>query len=374
MNIGINLLYLLPGKVGGTETYAVRLLEALASLDAPFEYIVYLNRESSDLPLPPDRRMKRVVCPVRATSRLSRYLFEQAVLPLLLWKHRVNLLHSLGYVGPLWSTCRTVVSLPDTNFVDAPESFSTIRRIVLSLFSTLSARRSDHVVTISEFSKRRIHRLLRIPSRKITVTPLGPGWLDSPGSPADGDLLKTRYRLPGKYIAAFGGGARHKNIPRLIQAYLGEARLHDHALVLLGRLPDDVGPLPAAAEGAPGPRVHCLGFVPREHIQPLLARAAAFALPTLYEGFGLPMLEAQYSGTIVASSSAASLPEVGGPGAIYFDPTSVEAIARSLLRAVTLSPGEAEALRTAARENLSRYSWAATAEGTLRVYRALLPR
>lgn len=374
MKIAINLLYLLPGEVGGTETYGICLLDAISKMNNSDEYIVYLNRESSNISIPIDTRIKYVICSINAKNRIFRYIYEQFRLPFLLWKHRVNLVHSLGYVGPIVTHCKSVVTIPDTNYYDVRENFSPLRRLFLTMVSTLAARHSNQVVTISEFSKRQIHKHIGIPFEKITVTHLGPGWLEKPAQPVNWDTLKTKYSLPEKYIIVFGGGARHKNIQRLLEAYDNQVDIHDHSLVIIGRLPEGVVVPTPAEEGQIGSCVQCLGFVPTEHIQPLLSHASLFVLPSLYEGFGLPILEAQHAGVPVASSFAASLPEIGGEGAIYFDPTSVEAIVSALKQALWQDSEKAETLRIAAQANLSRFSWAGTAKSSVDVYRKVLGR
>ena len=374
MRIGINLLFLIPGEVGGTETYGVNLVDALSKIDNKNEYIVYLNIESKSLAIPENSYTRKVICPVRAKNRPARYLFEQLILPILLWRHRIDLIHSLGYVGPILAPCKRVVSIPDTNFYDIRENFSWLKKFILTIFSTWAGRYSDRVITISEFSKSQIHKHIDIPLQKITVTHLGPGWLEKPTTLVDWDAVKECYKLPEKYIIAFGGGYKHKNIPRMLEAYCQQIEAHNHVMVVMGRLPEDVTLPPPLPEGCFGPRVHCLGYVPVEHIQPLLSHASLFVLPSLYEGFGLPILEAQHAGVIVASSFAASLPEIGGSGAIYFDPTSVEAIGNALKQALSLDSGRAETLRVAAQTNLSRFSWVGTAKSTIAVYRKVLGR
>lgn len=369
MKIGINLLYLLPGEVGGTETYGICLVEALPELDTSIAYIVYLNRESSKISIPVSSQVKVINCPVNAKNRIARYLYEQFVLPFHLWKDHIDLVHSLGYVGPLFTHCKKIVTIPDTNFYDVPESFSPLRRVVLALVSELAAKLSDHVLTISEFSKQQIHKHINIPLEKISVTHLGPGWLEKPVPNVDWETLKCRYALPEKYIIAFGGGAQHKNIRRLLAAYEMKMSNHDHSLVIMGHLPQGLK-IPSQPTIDPmSARVHCLGFVPTEDIYPLLSHAALFVLPTLYEGFGLPILEAQYAGVPVAASSAASLPEIGGNGAYYFDPTSVESISDAIQHSLRINASEANLLQDAARLNLSRFSWRITAKSTLDAYR-----
>jgi glycosyltransferase involved in cell wall biosynthesis len=112
----------------------------------------------------------------------------------------------------------------------------------------------------------------------------------------------------------------------------------------------------------------CPGFVLTEHLTDLLSHAELFVLPTLYEGFGLPVLEAQHAGVPVASSNVASLPEIGGEGAVYFDPLSVEAIANALHHVLSMNSEAAATLRAAAKQNLARFSWAKSAQGHIEVY------
>ena len=194
---------------------------------------------------------------------------------------------------------------------------------------------------------------------KISVTHLGPGWLGKPSSPIDWDPLQSQYDLPEKYIIAFGGGTLHKNIPRLIEAYLECKDVQDCALVIMGRLPANVQ-LPAMPTEGGRARIKWLGYVPMEHIQALLSHSALYVLPSLYEGFGMPILEAQFAGALVASSNAASLPEIGGEGAIYFDPTSVPAISEAISAGLTGEESWTAGIRRAANNNLRRFSWKAT--------------
>ncbi|MCX5838717.1 MAG: glycosyltransferase family 1 protein [Deltaproteobacteria bacterium] len=364
MKIGINLLYLLPGVVGGTETYAAGLLHGLAEIDPRNEYVVFVNSESVNWPLPEAANFTRVVCPVRASRRASRYLFEQLRLPLLLSRYDVDVVHSLGYVGPLLARCPSMVTLHDVNYYALKKTMPFIKRNVLRFFSMQSARRAAHVMTISHFSKGEICRIIKLEPSKITVGHLGAGYGASNFS-GDWAELTSRYNIRTPYVAAFGGGTLNKNMPRLIRAFVSVKDTFPHALVLIGHIPPDLD-LTAETQEVRD-RVIVTGYVPGEHILPLLSHAELFVIPSLYEGFGLPMLEAQQASVAVACSKAGSLPEVGGDGALYFDPTSVEQMADAIrhclsdvrLRSQLISKG---------RENVSRFSWTQTAKETLSVY------
>ena len=367
MRIGLNLLYLLPGHVGGTQTYATELMTALAALQTSDAYTVYLNEEARDLPLPAG--FERVVCPVRAVRRSARYAYEQFRLPHLLRQHRIDLVHSLGYVCPLRVPCRNVVTICDLNYIALVNAISRSKRVVLGRFVSHSARRSDHIVTISEFSRRQIMRHLGIDGAKVTTTHLGPCARHESGSADLRRQVLQEYGIGKPYLIAFSSLLLHKNIPRLLEAFASACRDLPHQLVLVGHLPVGLNIETDIARAGITDRVTITGYVPGSHIMPLLEQAELFVFPSLYEGFGLPLLDAQQAGVAVACSNAASLPEVAGEGALFFDPTSVPEMAAVLQRCL-----QDQALRhdlaVKGRANIARFSWERTARETLAVYHA----
>ena len=371
MKIGINLLYLIPGIVGGTETYAAGLLCGLASLDSGHEFVVFVNRDAERWPLP-DGNFTRIICPVDGRNRQKRYAFEQFRLPFLLRKHCVDLVHSLGYVGPIMSPCPAVVTIHDTNYIDLAEAMPAIRRIPLRMISTAAAKRASSVITVSMFSRQRIIKLLGLPQNRIIVIHEAPqlGIVEKRNA-LDWQNIQHRYNIVPPYVVAFGGGAIHKNIPRLLQAFAQIAGKIDHQLVLVGHLPPDYSV--NAANRIPGlqSRVITTGYVPSDYVGQLLSHADLFVMPTLYEGFGLPVLEAQQAGTVVACSTAGSLPEVAGAGAAFFDPLSVDSMAETIFRCIVDSELRAQ-LYQEGQENLKRFSWEKAAKETLAVYHNVL--
>ncbi len=367
MRVGLNLLYLLPGIVGGTETYAAGLLQGFAALASGDEFVVFVNREAADWLLPSGPRFKRVVCPVLASSRPRRYAFEQIGLPRLLRQQRIDLVHSLGYVGPVLSPCPSVVTIPDLNYIDQARTFSLHRRLVLRFVSTQAARTADAIVTISDFSKKRLCETLGLPVDKITVTHLAPRPELDVLSAESWPELRQRYGIREPYVVAFGGGAVHKNIAALLQAFDSLTDRMPHSLVLIGHLPPDLRFPTAGGRKGPDDRVIAIGYVPGAQIGPLLHHAELFVLPSLYEGFGLPVLEAQQAGVAVVCSTAGSLPEVAGDAAIYFDPLSVADMAVKVIL-VAQNKALQDHLRELGRRNLARFSWTQAARKTLDVY------
>jgi len=365
MKIGINLLYLLPGVVGGTEAYAAGLLRGLAEIDRGNEYVVFVNRESEGWPLPQAVNFTRVVCPVQAAGRAYRYFFEQVWLPRLLAKYHIDVVHSLGYVGPLVASCPSVVTIPDLNYIAMKQTMPGMKRTILRFFSIQSAQRANHVITISRFSKGEICRTIKLNPGKITVTHLGAMRNADSNSSGNWAELTRRYCIRAPYVVAFGGRTLNKNIPHLIRAFALVKDAFPHSLVLIGHIPSNVDLATESKEIRD--RVTITGYVPEEHVLPLLNHADLFVLPSLYEGFGLPVLEAQQADVAVACSTAGSLPEVGGGGALYFDPTSVEHIADTIRRCLADATLRSQ-LILKGRANLARFSWNNTARETLSVY------
>ena len=361
MRVGINLLYLLPKIVGGTETYASGLLRGLAKEGAAHEYVVFVNKESAEWPMPEEKNITRVICPVSASNRARRYFYEQINLPRLLKKHRIDMIHSLGYVGPLRPPCPAIVTVPDLNYLVIGHTMPVFKRSILKFFSTRAAKRADAVITISNFSKNAICESGQISLDKVFVTLLGPRFDPDDRTDYAEEDIRRNYGIAAPYLAAFGGRALHKNISRLLRVFKELKKNFSCKLIIIGHLSANVDVV-NLLDG-----VIMTGYVPAEHILPLLKGAEVFILPSLYEGFGLPVLEAQQAGVPVVCSNAGSLPEVAGEGALFFDPYSIEDMEEKLTR-VLGDKDLKETLRQKGLSNLKRFSWEKTALDTLAVY------
>jgi glycosyltransferase involved in cell wall biosynthesis len=368
MRIGINLLYLLPGLVGGTEVYAVSLLNALAAKKSSYQFFVFINRESVGLNLPQASNFHIIVCPIHASHRWLRYLWEQTILPWQLLYHKIDLVHSLGYVGPILTPCKSLVTIHDVNFVALKSSLSPSKRVFLSFFVQFSARFSTRILTVSNFSKNEIKKFLGVDEGKISVTPeayrINETW------PAQWDELEELYGIKKPYLVAFSSLTLHKNIPRLIEAFAQISAKVPHTLVLIGHVPPDANLTAQIFHTGLEQRIILTGFVPDRYVLPLLSHADLFVFPSWYEGFGLPILEAQQVGVAVVSSNAGSLPEVAGAGAIFFDPFSVEDMAQVMARCLSDSNLRSSLIHQGY-ENLLRFSWEKTAAQTLAIYEAV---
>ncbi|MDQ6807069.1 MAG: glycosyltransferase family 4 protein, partial [Actinomycetota bacterium] len=239
----------------------------------------------------------------------------------------------------------------------------------LDLLVRLGARRSDRILACSRSTGSDAERLLSVPGERIDVVPLGLG-AGRDVAPTRAPELRERFGLdPARQVVlTFSDRRPHKNLMRLIDA----TREGAHLLVIAGYV--------TAYERELRTRIAALGLEQRVRLLPwvsdadregLYALASAFVFPSLYEGFGLPVLEAMARGVPVACSTAASLPEVAGDAALLFDPDDTRAIATAVARLLS-DRREAERVRTAGRERASQFSWEATAAGTLACYERTL--
>lgn len=350
MRVGLDLLYLIPGVVGGTETYARGLLSGLAAVGGGHEYVVFVNEEAAKWPLP-EGPFARVVCPVRAESRAARYAFEQLRLPSWARAEELDVLHAPGYVAPLVAPCASVVTIPDVNTVAFGAQLPLLKRVALGAFTRWSGRSADRILTISEFSKGQIVEHLGVRPGKVTVTLLA----------ADARPRAHPVREGSEpYVVAFSSASPNKNLPRLVRAFKLARERHGlrHELVLVGHPP----PLARDSEG-----LRFTGWLPDGRRDEILAGADLLVFPSLYEGFGLPVLEAMAAGVPVLSSDRASLPEVGGDAAEYFDPENVDEMAGKIA-ALAADSARRERMREAGLRNAARFSWEKTAAATLAAY------
>jgi glycosyltransferase involved in cell wall biosynthesis len=368
MQIALNLLYLIPGVVGGTETYARSLIHALAREDRDNEYTVFLSREAADIDVTPGPNFRRIVTPVVAMQRAVRYTWEQGVLPLQLMREKPDLVHSLGYVSPLAARCPQVVTVHDVNYLGHKGRRTAFGRRAFRFFVERTVNRADRVITVSEFSRSEIVKHMHVSPDKVTV--VHSAGRESADNGAASDAASGLIAAVGRpYILAFSSLSAHKNIPRLISAFARISSDVPHALVLVGHLPEKSA-VRTELEAAGDDRIVFTGYLPQDEVEAAMRGASLFAFPSLYEGFGLPILDAQHAGVPVACSSAGALPEIAGEGAVIFDPHSVDDMAATLRRCL-LDMDLRNRLVASGYENAKLFSWDRTARQTLEVYSAV---
>jgi glycosyltransferase involved in cell wall biosynthesis len=291
--------------------------------------------------------------------------------------HDASVIHST-YAAPLTSAAASVVTVHDVSFVRHPEWFTLRDRVVLNAGVRASVRRAARVLVPSGHARDELCALLGVPPERVLVTPEGVDRrFAAPNgagpSTADTDTFFRRLGVRRPYVLALGNLQPRKNLSRLIQAWtllVGEGADADHRLVVAGgfRGRHDGAPARAVAAGI-GDRVIFPGFIPLADLPALYAGASLFVFPTLYEGFGLPALEAMACGTPVACSRTTSLPEVTGDAAALFDPADPRDIA-AVIGALLSDPELLATLRARGLRRAHAATWRACAELTAAAYEA----
>lgn len=376
MRIGLNALFLIPGKVGGTEVYVRNLVRALAAAAPTDELLLYVAAEASGTFGALPAHVREIRCDVKAEQRPARILFEQLQLPRRARRDRLDVLHSLGYTAPLALGCPGVVTLHDLNYHFHPEDWSRAGLWANRLLMPRVARRATRVLTISESSRAAIREVFGIPAERIDVVYHGVDGNLAPTTAASEQELRQRLELPGDYLLTVTASHPHKNLDGLLAAYerLCASWAAPPPLVVVGIRGRDHARVEASAARRTRGRVVVTGWVDDATLAALYRGARVFVFPSKYEGFGFPVLEAMSAGVPVASSNATSLPELVGDAALTFDPAHPDEIAAAIRRAFEDEPLRAE-LIARGQAQASRFTWARCARETLEVYRrAITPR
>jgi glycosyltransferase involved in cell wall biosynthesis len=368
-HIGLNLIFLVPGETGGMEVYARELILALLSCaPAGMRFTAFLNREAAADASGPWREMATISVPVNARSRVQWVLGEQALLPGIAARAGVELLHSLASTAPVRGRFRRIVTVHDLIYARFPEAHAGVREKGMKLLVPGAARRSDRVIADSQSTREDLMELLGIPPERIDVVPLGIGNLrrETPLSEAD---VRARFDLGQRRVVLTLSAKRpHKNLAALIGA-LARIQAEQRPLIVIPGYPTwhERDLRECAASAGVADDVRFLPWISGAEIEGLWATAEAFVFPSLYEGFGLPVLEAMARGVPVACSNASSLPEVAGAAAELFDPLDEAAIASALMRVLGDATLRKE-LRDRGFERARQFTWERTAKLTLQSY------
>ena len=367
MHVGLNLIFLVPREMSGLETYARELTSALLREQPDLRVTAFLNREASAYPL--WRGLApTVTVPVYGRRRSSWVRGEQLLLPRLAQRAGVDVVHSLASTAPSWGSFRRVVTIHDVIYRIHPEAHAGWRSLALRALVPLAARRSHRVIVPSRATRDDLIRLLKVPEEKIDLVPNGLGTPPAQRWDSEEDL-RRRYDLDARpFVLTVSLKRPHKNLLRLLEAIAlipGERR---PILVLAGhRTPYEDELRARAAELGLVDDTRFLGWVSNEQLEGLYRSSSCFVFPSLYEGFGLPVLEAMARGTPVACSNRGALIEVADDAALTFDPEEPDAIAAAIEKLLA-DPVERERLSRAGREQAAAFTWAEAARRTLETY------
>jgi glycosyltransferase involved in cell wall biosynthesis len=380
MRIGIDARFLTHPQLGGFKTYTENLISALAQIDTETEYILYVDR----LPAPKDRIPTQKNFHMRIVSGITPLLGlpwrEQVGLPRQARKDQVDVFHSPCLTAPLYLSCPQVITVHDMiwasrEFFTGNNSWS-IRRRLIDWYDYLvpknAIQKATAIITVSQASKKGIVAGLGMQPDKVFVTyEAASPVFRRIGNPKQLESIRQKYDLPSSYILALGSADPRKNIKSLIHAYglLPEWLREKHKLAIIWTHPflaEDVSRL--IKEFGLMQNVGFLLQVSNEDLVLLYNAATLFVFPSLYEGFGLPLLEAMSCGVPVIAADNSSIPEIAGDAALYFNALDPQAMAEAMVR--MLGDDELKiGLVAKGLAHTSTFSWERCARETVQVYK-----
>ena len=375
MRIGIDVRSIYK-NLDGHGRYGICLLKNLALLDDENEYLIF-KQKNYEIPIVKKRNFREI------NVEYMRYgIPEHLYFGRILERENLDIFHSLHFTLPLGFSGKTVVTIHDLMAVVFPQFFSRyyfplkyLLRMYLWILISLSAKKADKIIAVSEYTKKDILKILNVQKDKVVV--ISEGVDDSfqvKKHVHSSEVLKGKYGIARKFIFCLGNFKPYKNIPLLLKSFsqLKECHFLDHKLVLGGsgkeiflkKIVKLIDQLQISDE------VILTGGLEMDEI-PLFYRAAdCFVFPSLYEGFGLPPLEAMACGTPVIVSNSSSLPEVVGDGGILVNPYSEDELTQALLKVLS----DRQLREDLSQRGLKRaklFSWEKTAKETLEIYRSL---
>ena len=356
-------------RLGGNESYATNLIEALAEIDAANNYTLFVTRDEAVMRF--RNRWPNFV--VRRTPPHTPLVRIPLTLSAELRRHPVDVLH-VQFTSPPFAPCPVVVSIHDLSFEHLPETFNRRSRAQLRLTVRRSARKAKRVLALSEYARQDIISTYKIPPNIVSAIPIGAAPHFQPVTD-EKELQRVRhtYGIAGNYILSVGSIQPRKNLGRLAQAY---ARLRE-------RLPENELPqlvivgkrawlyretLREIEQLRTGNCVIITGYVPECDLPALYSGATCFVYPSYFEGFGLPPLEAMKCGAPVITGDRTSLPEVVGDAGLMVNPFDVDAIASAIASVITDSKLRSD-LSSRSLNRARMFDWRQTAKRTLEVYR-----
>jgi alpha-1,3-rhamnosyl/mannosyltransferase len=370
LRVGVNLLWLVPGVVGGSEEYSVRSLDALARLaQGHVAVTLFGNRTVFDAHPELAASFPTVVAPLSGRSRGRRVAVEATWLGRQARAEGLDLLHHMGGTMPVLRGTPGLVTIHDLQPFAFPEHFSVVKRAYLRATVPTSVRRAVAVIVLTEWTRADVVERIGIDPDRVLLVPPG---LD-PMMPVDPRValdVRRRYGLDDVPFFLYPTITyAHKNHLGLVRAFSRVAAADGRVkLVLTGGSADAEDAVrDEVARLALGDRVVRTGRIPGADLEALFSEARALAFPSLYEGFGIPVLEAMSRGVPVIASTAAALPEVVGDGGVLVDPADVDGWSDAMLRLLHDDAHRADLVaRGSARA--AGFTWEASAEALVGAY------
>ncbi len=369
LRVGVNLLWLVPGVVGGSEEYTTRLLAGVAGAGPPdIALTLFVLPSFVDAYPHLADAFPTVVAPVRGRAKPLRVAAEGTWLAWMT-RRKYDLMHHAGGTMPVVRTAPGVVTIHDLQPLELPAHFSLVKRLYLQLRLGPSARGAGLVLTLSEDTRRAVvHRLRASPDRVVLVPP-GIGVEAEDPEPPEGSPA-ARYGIDGPFFVYPAITYPHKNHAVLIRAFATVVAQRPDAMLVLtgGESSSEADVAALVGELRVGERVRRVGRIPRSDVDWLLRHAVALTFPSRFEGFGIPALEAMAQGCPVVAAAATALPEVVGDAGVLLSPDDPEEWSHTMIDLMDDSDRRAT-LGRAGRARSERFSWAAATDALLAAYR-----
>ena len=356
LRLGVNTLFYLPGEVGGTETYLLETLRALVRRPDRPDLVLFSNVENEGKLRGEFPEAEVVAAGIGATNRFVRILAEQFQLPRLVKRSGVDVLWSPGYTAPFRCACPQVATMHDMQYKRFPADVTWLAARTMDVLYPGVARHCSALVAPTEFAKREIVAFTGAPADRVFVTLEGVDPLFRKKQPVPDGVP------PGPFLLCVAHTYPHKNTALLVRAFNRVAAAIPHRLVLVGKARLGEAEVASAVQESPAGRVVRLPGLPWLELIGLYQAADWFVFPSLYEGFGLPVLESMCAGVPVLTTREASIPEIGGETVLYADGRDESAFAQALLAAVNLPRAERLRLVESAKQRAAAFTWEASAE------------
>ncbi len=368
IRIGFDATPLL-GPRSGVGSYTSRLLEAMLRTNPEWEYLLYSNRPLE--PLEPELAHAR---PVVSRLPSRRLIWMQSLLPLLIQRSRPDLCHFPNAMAPLWQPQPFVLTIHDASLFLYSQYHPRMRLLSIRLTLPLLARRAAAVICVSHHARAELIGILNLDPEKVYVVhEAAPAGYQPVTDLHHLNLLRRKYGLPERFLLHVGTLEPRKNLQRLVRAlYQIRQQGSEIPLVLVGAQGWQMNGLAQEIERLGlQDAIRFTGYVPDEDLPGLYSLATLFVFPSLYEGFGLPPIEAMACGAPVLTSNRGSLPEICADAAHLVDPEDEQALADSLLALLGDADWRAELSRRG-QAHARTFSWERAARETAAIYRRVL--
>jgi len=368
--IGIDARFYGPtGK--GLGRYTKEVLDRILAMDTVNEYVVFLYKENFSEFTSVNPRVKKVLVRARWYS-----FAEQLLMPYLIWREHLDLMHFPHFNVPLFCPVRFIVTIHDLILTKHPTqrattlnpTFYKIKYGLYKIVISLAIKRARRIIAVSEFTRNDIIRQFKVNKDRITVTLEGVATEFKDNLKKNDKNVVVRYNIKEPYLLYVGNAYPHKNLEWLARVFFEFSKKRPELkLVLVGKDDYFYSRLKTQVSAAAYGNILFPGYIPDDDLAEIYRRALAYIFPSLYEGFGLPPLEAMANGCPVVSSDRTSMPEILGKAALYFDPRNDDEITRQLEKIIS-DANLRETLIRRGYEQARKYGWNDCAKKTLEIY------